>query len=589
VAILALGIVSPLPARAAAVAVVELFDDTFNPETVRVEPGDRVMWVNHGRHPHNVLASDGSWGSRILQPGDSFSVVFPKVGRFGYYCSLHGVPGHGMIGRVLVGTSLEDASQTSASRSYPATPPIRPAGGRRIRVPVDVPTIQAAVNSAAPGDLILVAAGVYREAVVVTTPNITIRGEDRNTVILDGGLDPDLKDGIAVFGADGVVVENMTARQYAFNGFYWRSVWGYRGSYLTAYNNGDYGIYALDSGVGQFDHSFASGQPDSGFYIGQCDPCNAVVTDVIASRNGIGFVATNASRGLVVRDSEFGDNMAGIVVDSSDGEALPPQRSQTIVHNWVHDNGDRGVPGKALNYPFLGYGIAVVGGNDNEIAYNRVEGNATGGIAVAFSYDRNFWLARDNGVHDNSVRGSGIADLALIAPAGGGNCFRDNEYGTSLPPAIQTSYGCGSTLSSIGGGDLGLAVGAVGRLTRGQLFTTPHGDRSAQPVPPAQSSMPAITGEPDPAGPPAVFVSGEDVARARAEGAPPARGANAVAANAGFIVLDDGVPLLFLAGVAILAVHRKRRRSRWGRVFVFALPALFVIAEATVLVSELAR
>jgi len=42
VAILTLGIVSPLPARAAGVAVVELFDDTFNPETVRVEPGDRV-------------------------------------------------------------------------------------------------------------------------------------------------------------------------------------------------------------------------------------------------------------------------------------------------------------------------------------------------------------------------------------------------------------------------------------------------------------------------------------------------------------------------------------------------------------------
>jgi hypothetical protein len=48
------------------------------------------------------------------------------------------------------------------------------------------------------------------------------------------------------------------------SGFYWRSVWGYRGSYPTAYNNGDYEIYALDSGVGQFDHSYASGQPDSG-------------------------------------------------------------------------------------------------------------------------------------------------------------------------------------------------------------------------------------------------------------------------------------------------------------------------------------
>ena len=36
VTILALGIASPAPARAANVAVVELLDDTFNPETVRV-------------------------------------------------------------------------------------------------------------------------------------------------------------------------------------------------------------------------------------------------------------------------------------------------------------------------------------------------------------------------------------------------------------------------------------------------------------------------------------------------------------------------------------------------------------------------
>ena len=99
--------------------------------------------------------------------------------------------------------------------------------------------------------------------------------------------------------------------------------------------------------------------------------------------------------------------------------------------------------------------------------------------------------------------------------------------------------------------------------------------------------MPTITADPAPAGPPAVFAAGDDVARARAAGATPARAANAVAANAGYIVLDDGLPLLFVAGVAIIAVRRKRPRSRWRRVFVFGLPALFVIAEGALLVSEL--
>ena len=51
------------------------------------------------------------------------------------------------------------------------------------------------------------------------------------------------------------------------NGFYWATVEGYRGSYLTAYNNGDYGIYAFDAVDGVLEHSYASGSPDAGFLL----------------------------------------------------------------------------------------------------------------------------------------------------------------------------------------------------------------------------------------------------------------------------------------------------------------------------------
>ena len=86
-----------------------------------------------------------------------------------------------------------------------------------------------------------------------------------------------------------MAIENMTARHYLLNGFYWTTVFGYRGSYLTAYDDGDYGVYAFDSVYGRFDHSYASGHPDSGFYIGQCHPCHAVITDVVAENNGLGY------------------------------------------------------------------------------------------------------------------------------------------------------------------------------------------------------------------------------------------------------------------------------------------------------------
>ncbi len=46
--------------------------------------------------------------------------------------------------------------------------------------------IQDAVDDAATGDLVLIGPGVYNESVTVTTSYITLRGTDRNKVIIDG-------------------------------------------------------------------------------------------------------------------------------------------------------------------------------------------------------------------------------------------------------------------------------------------------------------------------------------------------------------------------------------------------------------------
>ena len=132
--------------------------------------------------------------------------------------------------------------------------------GRTLAVPTGYKTIQSAVDAAKPGDLILVSPGVYREAVNVTTDRLVIRGLDRNKTILEG--DFTATNGIRVLGAKGVAIENMTARDYKSNGFFWTGVTGYRGSYLTAYRNGDYGIYAFDSTEGLIEESYASGSPD---------------------------------------------------------------------------------------------------------------------------------------------------------------------------------------------------------------------------------------------------------------------------------------------------------------------------------------
>ncbi len=82
-----------------------------------------------------------------------------------------------------------------------------------IEVPSEVATVQEAVDAAEPGDLVLIAPGVYNEAVDVTTDDVTIRGLDRDEVVFDGEFE--LANGIRVLGASGVAIENLTLGNYS--------------------------------------------------------------------------------------------------------------------------------------------------------------------------------------------------------------------------------------------------------------------------------------------------------------------------------------------------------------------------------------
>jgi plastocyanin len=476
---------------------VRAIDNVFSPRIVRIPVGGTVQWSNEGRSVHDVLADDGSFGSIALHPGDVFTRTFPTSGAFPYHCSYHGSPGVGMIGTVLVGDAPLPGAIAGVGPGR-ETPPLVPAP--TVRVPRDYPTIQQAVVHARPGGLVLISPGVYREAVVVTTPFLTIRGADRNRVILDGGFT--LDNGIQVIEADGVAVENMTARHYLVNGFYWAGVYGYRGSYLTAYDDGDYGLFAYGSQYGQFDHSSASGHPDSGFYIGQCDPCHAVITDVLAEDNALGFSGTNASGDLAIVNSEWRDNMNGILPNTLDSEELAPQHDILIAGNWVHDNDNADAPSKPLQYAAFGTGIAITGGRGNVVTQNLVDGHARFGIQVFPMVDRNVWVTQDNRITDNEVRDSGIADLALSGPSAGGDCFSGNDFATSVPPAIEQQYGCGFTFNPLGGGNLGSTFDTLIHFVQGGSGDYPHGDWRTAPAPAPQPEMPgAAIAPPDPAVP----------------------------------------------------------------------------------------
>jgi hypothetical protein len=352
-----------------------------------------------------------------------------------------------------------------------------------IRVPQDHPTIQEAVDAASEGDLILIDEGVYNEAVDVTTADLTLRGVDRNKVILDGEFE--LENGIRVLDTDGVQVENMTARNYTTNGFFWTGSDRYRGSYLTAYRNGLYGIYAFDAYHGQFDNSLASGSPDGGFYIGECYECDAVIDNVVSEHNGLGYSGTNSGGELYIVNSTFRFNRAGMVPNSGSYELCYPGRANTIVGNTVYDNNN--LEGPAIEVALLaqGNGILIAGSVNNTIERNLVfDHERTGIAAVPFPEtdasdvppdadqleltceeyqeanelpdpetvpETVLWNATGNRIVDNVVSGSGLADLAsgTIAldassptTADLDNCFSGNEHETTAPTDLEGLAPC---------------------------------------------------------------------------------------------------------------------------------------------------
>ncbi len=369
----------------------------------------------------------------------------------------------------------------------PATDAPAEASGDTRLVPQDYPTIQAAVDAANAGDLVLIDAGIYREEVEVTTPGLVIRGVDRNEVIIDG--ESQRENGVKVFFADGVAVENLTVRNATGNGLFFTGVRGYRGSYVTAVDNGVYGIYAFDSSDGLFEHSYASGSPDAGFYIGQCKPCQAVITDSIAEWNGLGYSGTNASDDLFLVDSTWRHNVAGIVPNTLDGELLPPFQGVTIAGNLVHDNGNVEAPALAFEWAGQGNGILLAGGNDALVTNNRVFNHPQSGIVVFPILDKNFWMSEGNEVRSNVVEGSGLADITLGGPSGSGNCFEDNEYTTSLPAGLEFKQPCeGLRLPALF--ELGSTSAQLGRYFESGVGLQPEIPIGSVPKPGPQPTMP---------------------------------------------------------------------------------------------------
>ncbi|MFK0292778.1 right-handed parallel beta-helix repeat-containing protein [Streptomyces sp. NPDC090442] len=343
----------------------------------------------------------------------------------------------------------------------------RPAGAHvTIRVPADAPTISDAVSLARPGDLVLVAAGVYHESVKINTPRLTLRGASREKVVIDGRLQQ--PNGVVV-AAPGVAVENLTVQNNTQNGVLVtgsaKVAAGLPGrsggydtgdepatflksflvSYVTATRNGLYGIYAFSAQNGVIEHTYTSGGADSGIYVGQCKPCHIVVRDNVAELNAVGYEGTNASNDMYVVGNRFVGNRVGLTTNSDHQEKLLPQRGAVVVGNLIAANQQKATPEQADGG--WGIGIGVDGGSDNRFIRNRISDNVNAGLEITARADI---PPNGNQVVDNLFAANGL-DIGWTFPGatrGKGNCLQGNKLGTTAPAQLATTAPCPASANS---------------------------------------------------------------------------------------------------------------------------------------------
>jgi hypothetical protein len=328
-----------------------------------------------------------------------------------------------------------------------------------VAVPQDAATITEAIDLVSPGGVVEIAAGHYEEQVIVDKADVTLRGADRNATVIDGG-------GVRPFGivviADGVRIENLTVARATFygvlvtglhdeNGPASPGVDGYTGwdpaafpplqrflvDHVTAYNNGLYGIYAFNSQHGVIRDSYASGSADSGFYVGQCEDCDILVTGNVAERNAVGFENANASDSVVIVGNRFSGNRVGMTLLSSYQEAFTPQRGNVVVGNLISDNIEADSPSQAEGG--FATGIGISGGRDNVFERNRITGNPRAAVILTNTEDL---AAIGNRFADNVVDdGLALANLSAARTPASGNCWPD--AGATVPAELATQVGSG--------------------------------------------------------------------------------------------------------------------------------------------------
>ncbi|MEV4937232.1 right-handed parallel beta-helix repeat-containing protein [Streptomyces zaomyceticus] len=313
-------------------------------------------------------------------------------------------------------------------------------------------SIQKAVDTAKPGDTIVLSPGTYRESVRITTSRLTLVGSgSASTVLVPGEAADDAcakaGHGICVTGTASTPVEGVTVRSLTLRGYTANGLWASRTDRLTvrkvlAEKNGKWGIAQERSTRGVFRHNNARDNADAGLFLanttdteqGATDAEGTVVSHNSLSGNRIGLTVRRL-RNVTVDDNEATGNCAAVFVVGD--ESTPRAGAMTLRGNNIHAN-NKYCP-KTPRLPFLqGSGIVLTGAEETVVEKNRVVGNVgasplSGGIVLFKSFVG--VLNEQNAIRDNVVMRNSPADLAN-RDTGRGNTFTRNTCTLSEPAGM---------------------------------------------------------------------------------------------------------------------------------------------------------
>lgn len=329
--------------------------------------------------------------------------------------------------------------------------PAAAAGGHVVR---PGQSIQAAVDAAQPGDIIVVRPGTYRESVLITTPGLTLRGSGDRTVIKPGASGNRTENacakagnGICVLGTAQNTVDDVSIRSLTVSGFAESGVWaswtdGLEVRSVTAASNGVWGIAQQRSTRSDLRHNTARSNGDAGIFVANSVDEEGGATDTGGTRvrgntltdNRIGFTARRV-RNLMVNDNTFTANCSGVFVVGDEG--TPQAGAMTIRSNRITENNKFCAATERLP-AIQGSGIVLTGTESTEVRSNVIRDNVgatplSGGVVLF----KSFVGAKntDNTISGNTVLGNQPADLAN-QDTGTGNRFTGNVCTTSAPAGM---------------------------------------------------------------------------------------------------------------------------------------------------------